>query len=109
MNPINNDHWVLIFRLAEREPQGGSPRVREDPLGTPPPLSLPRKSSENLEEVPRIREGEGPRRSEILNPVNNDYWVLIHTAARPTSTVSATRSSLLVSGAGQADWAPYLM
>ena len=23
----------------------------------------------------RIWEGEGPRRSEILNPVNNDYWV----------------------------------
>ncbi len=37
---------------------GGSPRVREDPLGTPP-LSLPRKSSENLEEVPRIWEVEG--------------------------------------------------
>ncbi len=24
----------------EREPQGGSPRVREDPLGTPPPSLL---------------------------------------------------------------------
>ena len=30
---------------------------------------------ENLEEVPRIWEGEGYRRSEILNPINNDYWV----------------------------------
>ncbi len=27
------------------------------------------------EEVPRIWEGEGSRRSEILNPINNDYWV----------------------------------
>ncbi len=36
---------------------------------------LPRKSSENLEEVPRIWEGEGYWRSEILNPVNNDYCV----------------------------------
>ena len=40
-------------------------RVREDPLGTPP-LSLPRKSSENLEKVPRIWEGEGYWRSEIF-------------------------------------------
>ncbi len=40
-----------------------------------PPLSLPRKSSENLEKVPRIWEGEGYWRSEILNPINNDYWV----------------------------------
>ena len=40
-------------------------------------LSLPRMSSENLEEVPRIWEGEGSRRSEILNPVNNDHWVAI--------------------------------
>ncbi len=29
----------------------------------------------NREKVPRIWEGEGSRRSEILNPVNNDYWV----------------------------------
>ncbi len=55
-----------------RKAMGGSPRVREDPLGTPPPLSLPRKSSENLEEVPRIWEGEGYWRSEILNPTNNE-------------------------------------
>ena len=44
--------------LAERHPQGGSPRVREDPLGTPP-LSA-KKVSENLEKVPRIWEVEGP-------------------------------------------------
>ena len=62
------------FLGRERDPQGGSPRVREDPLGTPP-LSLPRKSSENLEKVPRIWEGEGSRRSEIMNASNNDYWV----------------------------------
>ncbi len=49
------------LEFPQREsPQGGSPRVREDPLGTPPSLSLPRKSSENLEKVPRIWEGEGP-------------------------------------------------
>ena len=34
-----------------------------------------KKVSENLEKVPRIWEGEGSWRSEILNPVNNDYWV----------------------------------
>ena len=55
--------WILL----PVEGPGGSPRD--------PPLSLPRKSSENLEKVPRIWEGEGSRRSEILNPVNNDYWV----------------------------------
>ncbi len=49
---------------------GGSPR-------DPPPLSLPRKSSENLEKAPRIWDGEGYWRSEMLNPINNDYWVLI--------------------------------
>ena len=31
------------FLGIEREPQGGSPRVREDPLGTPPSLSLSAK------------------------------------------------------------------
>ena len=54
--------------MAERE------TPREDPLGTPPSLSA-KKVSENIEEVPRIWEGEGYRRSEILNPINNDYWV----------------------------------
>ncbi len=43
-------------------------------------LSLPRKSSENLEKVPRIWEGEGSRRSEILNPINNDYWVPLRSS-----------------------------
>ncbi len=55
--------------------QVGSPRVREDPLGTPPPSLSAKKVSENLEEVSRIWEGEGYWRSEILNPINNDYWV----------------------------------
>jgi|ETNmetMinimDraft_15_1059895.scaffolds.fasta_scaffold05645_7 hypothetical protein len=59
------------FPGRERAPQGGSPRVREDPLGTPP-LSLPRKSSENLEKIPRIWEGEGYWRSKIMNPINNE-------------------------------------
>ena len=35
-----------------------------------------KKVSENLEKVPRIWEGEGSRRSEIMNPINNDYWVM---------------------------------
>ena len=41
----------------ERDPQGGSPRDREDPLGTPPSLSA-KKVSENLEKVLRIWEVE---------------------------------------------------
>ena len=50
----------FLGRERERErPQGGSPRVREDPLGTPPSLSA-KKVSENLEKVPRIWEVEGP-------------------------------------------------
>ena len=47
-----------LSRQRER-PQGGSPRVREDPLGTPPSLSA-KKVSENLEKVPRIWEVGGP-------------------------------------------------
>ena len=63
--------------MWQREsPQGGSPRVREDPLGTPPSLSA-KKVSENLEKVPRIWEGEGYWRSEIMNASNNDYWVAL--------------------------------
>ena len=50
------------------------PDPRGSSLGA---LSLPGQSSENLEEVPRIWEGEGSRRSEILNPINNDYWVCL--------------------------------
>ena len=63
------------FPGRERDP-------REDPLGSgriprDPPLSLCRGSPpENLEEVPRIWEAEGSRRSEIMNASNNDYWVL---------------------------------
>ena len=53
--------------LAERErPQGGSPRVREDPLGTPPSLSAkkvlrePREGPENLgrRRVLEVRDNE---------------------------------------------------
>ncbi len=49
--------------LAERE--GGVPRGSSRTLGDPPwgSLSLPGKSSENLEVVPRIWEGEGSWRS----------------------------------------------
>ncbi len=52
---------------AERErPQGGSPRGREDPLGTPPSLSAkkvlrePREGPENLgrRRVPEVRDTE---------------------------------------------------
>ena len=61
--------------------EGGVPRGSSRALGDPPwgSLSLPRKSSENLERVPRIWEGKGSRRSEILNSINNDYWVGILT------------------------------
>ena len=43
--PDSRDLLEVLGRTssAEREPQGGSPRVRGDPLGTPP-LSLPRRS-----------------------------------------------------------------
>jgi len=85
------------FLGREREREGGVPRGSSRTLGDPPwgSLSLPRKSSENLEEVPRIWEvegswrseilnrekvpriweGEGSWRSEIMNASNNDYWV----------------------------------
>ena len=62
--------------MAERE--GGVPRGSSRTLGDPPwglSLSAEEGPPENLEEVPRIWEGEGHWRSEILNPVNNDYWV----------------------------------
>ncbi len=48
------------LEFPQREsPQGGSPRVREDPLGTPPSVSA-KKVRENLEKVPRIWEAEDP-------------------------------------------------
>ncbi len=62
-----------LGRESERAP-------REDPLGSPPSLSA-RKVSENLEKVPRILEGEGSRRSEIMNPINNDYWLRLETVS----------------------------
>ena len=54
------------FLGRERDPQGGSPRVREDPLGTPPSLSAkevlrePREGPENLgrRRVPEVRDTE---------------------------------------------------
>ena len=39
---------------GRERPQGGSPRVREERLGTPPPSLSARKVSENLEKVPGI-------------------------------------------------------
>ena len=62
--PDSRDLLEVLGGLPrQREsPKGGSPRVREDPLGTPPSLSA-KKVSENLEEVPRIWEGEGYWRS----------------------------------------------
>ncbi len=78
--------------MAERETPG---RIPQGPGGyprDPPPLSLPRKSSENLEKVPRIREGEGSRRSEILNPINNDHWVRV---ARPGPRHEVPRGGVL--------------
>ena len=75
--PDSRDLEVLggLPRQGER-PQGGPPRIREDPLATPPSLSAkkvlrePRGGPENL----------GSRRSwrsKIMNPSNNDYWVAL--------------------------------
>ena len=78
----------FLGREREGVPRGSSRTLGDPPWGS---LSLPRKSSENLEEVPRIREGEGSRRSEIMNPSNNDYWVLVlllFCSSSPRSTVS---------------------
>ncbi len=59
--PDSRDLLEVLGGLSwsRERPQGGSPRVREDPLGTPLSLSA-KKVSENLEKVPRIWEGEGP-------------------------------------------------
>ena len=76
--PDSRDLLELLGDFLGREGEGGVPIWGSSrTLGDPPwgPLSLPRQSSESLEEVPRIWEGEGSRRSEILNPVNNDHWV----------------------------------
>ncbi len=74
----------------ERAPREDPHRVREDPLGTPQ-LSLPRKSSENLEEVPRIWEGEGPRRSKMSMFAYRGalYWSLC-SVLRSLSAVPCT-------------------
>ncbi len=44
-----------------------------------------------LEEVPRIWEGEGHRRSEITNPVNNDYRAPAYTMRAKLCSRSASR------------------
>ncbi len=66
--------------MAERE--GGVPRGSSRTLGDPPWGSLSAKEGppENLEEVPRIWEGEGSWRSEIMNASNNDYWVIMNAS-----------------------------
>ncbi len=62
--------------LAERErPEGGSPKVREDPLGTPPLLSLCQESLREPREGPENLGSRRSWRSKIANPGNNDYWV----------------------------------
>ena len=74
--PDSLDHLEVLGGLSwQRErPQGGSPRVREDPLGTPPTLSA-KKVSENLEKGPENLGSRRSWRSKIMNPINNDYWV----------------------------------
>ena len=82
-------------------------------MGTPPSLSAKevlrelREGPENLgrrrsrrfrEEIPRIREGEGSRRSEIMNPVNNDYWVVF--AIRLRRGFHGVGHVMLAAGAG---------
>ena len=73
--------------MAERErgvvPRGSSRTLGDPPLGlslcqeSPPRTSRRSRESgkEKVPEVPRIWEGEGSRRSEIMNASNNDYWV----------------------------------
>ncbi len=74
--PDSRDLLEVLRDFLGRE-RGGVPGGSSRTLGDPPlGLSLCRGSPpENLEEVPRIWEGEGYRRSEIMNASNNDYWV----------------------------------
>ena len=70
--------WLIYQELVS--PRGmteglGSPRVWEVPLGTPSP-SLPRKSSEDLRAGPENLGSRRSRRLKIMNPSNNDYWVV---------------------------------
>ncbi len=63
--PDSRDLLEVLGRLSWQRERGGPYRGSSRTLGDPPwglslSLSLPRKSSENLEEVPRIWEGEGP-------------------------------------------------
>ena len=74
--PDSRDLLEVLGDFLGRE-RGGVPRGSSRNLGDPPWGSLSAEESppEDLEKVPRIWEGEGSRRSEILNPINNDYWV----------------------------------
>ncbi len=72
--PDSRDLLEVLGGLSWQRETGGVPRGSSRTLGDPPwGLSLCQGSPpENLEEVRRIWEREGSRRSEILNPVNND-------------------------------------
>ena len=73
--PDSRDRLEDLGDFLGREREGGVPRGSSRTLGDPPGgLSLCQgKSSENLEEVPRIWEVEGSWRSKIMNASNNDY------------------------------------
>ena len=73
---------VSIYGLLDapgRERGGGVPRGSSRTLGDPP-LGVSLSAEEVLPRTSRrsrgIWEGEGSRRSEIMNASNNDYWVL---------------------------------
>ena len=76
--PDSRDLFEVLRDFLGRE-RGGVPRGSSRTLGDPPwGLSLCQGSpTENLEEVPRIWEGEGYWRSEIMNASNNDYIALL--------------------------------
>ncbi len=102
--PDSRDLLEVLGGLPwQRESQGGSPRVREDPLGTPPLSLQPREGPENL----------GSRRSwrsKIMNPSNNDYWVValvallalgalgVSLALRGASSTSSSTTSTTAAG-----------
>ena len=75
--PDSRDLLEVLRGLSwQREsPQGGSPRVREDPLGTPPPSLSAKKVLREPREGPENLGRRRYWRSEIMNASNNDYWV----------------------------------
>ncbi len=90
--PDSRDLLEVLGDFLDREREGGVPRGSSRTLGIRPgALSLPRRSSENLDEVPRIWEGEGSGRSEILNASNNDYWVAPASATSSTNAPTSQR------------------